>query len=233
MFFQQLFDSDSSSFTYILADEETKEAIIIDPVASHLDDYINVLSGNNLTLVAALDTHIHADHITALGALREKTEATTYLGKPGDASCADSALLDEQRVHFGSYALQVIYTPGHTDNSYCFYLEQANNTHWLFTGDTLLIGGTGRTDFQNGNSGDLYDSLHQKILTLPQNTVIYPGHDYHGKTDTTLAKELLTNIRINIKDKATFIDFMSKLNLPNPKQMDIAVPANEQCGNIH
>ena len=230
MFIKQLFDISSSTYTYLVACTETNKAIIIDPVIDHVDEYIEQLEKNALTLVAALDTHIHADHVTALGSLRSKTHTTTFLGKPQDVDYADNPLRDGLVIPFGNLKLEVIYTPGHTDDSHCFLVNTTTKSY-LFTGDTLLIGGTGRTDFQNGNAGDLYDSIHRKLLTLPENSVIYPGHDYHGKTQSTIGHEKQNNVRLNIKDKGTFIQFMNNLNLPEPKQMRIAIPANRSCGN--
>lgn len=233
MIFKQFFDDASSTYTYLLADENTLDAVIIDPVSDRIAEYTSLLEELNLTLIAALDTHVHADHVTALGLLGSKTNASTYLGTPGEVACADSALEEGQVISFGTLSLNVMYTPGHTDDSYCFLLKQKDDAFMLFSGDTLLIGGTGRTDFQNGSASNLYDSLNQKILTLPENTIVYPGHDYHGNTQSTIGNEKVNNERVKIKDKALFIEFMNNLDLPDPKQMDVAVPANKSCGKIH
>jgi len=229
MIFRQLFDHESYTYTYLLADEATREAIIIDPVLSQVENNLRLINELTLKLIAAVDTHVHADHITALDALRNSTDCQTWLGNPGEVQCVDHALEDQAVMHIGKLQLKVIYTPGHTDDSYCFYLQQ-NNAPMLFTGDTLLIRGTGRTDFQNGDAGQLFDSLHQKILTLPKQTRVFPGHDYKGWHESTLAEEIAHNPRLAITARDDFIKHMSTLDLPNPKMMDIAVPANRTCG---
>ncbi|NRB38026.1 MAG: MBL fold metallo-hydrolase [Pseudomonadales bacterium] len=229
MLLRQLFDYKSYTYSYLLADEKSREAVFIDPVAGQLDYYLQLLNELNLTLKLAVDTHVHADHITALGALREKTGATTYLGKPGDVACADQPLIDGQTLTFGDIKIQVIYTPGHTDDSHSFYIEEADS-RYAFTGDTLLIRGSGRTDFQNGSAAQLYDSLHNKLLTLPEDTQVFPGHDYKGWSTSTIGEEKAHNPRLRIDNKDEFITFMNNLKLANPKFMDIAVPANLGCG---
>ncbi len=228
MFIRQLFDYDTYTYTYLLADEESASAALIDPVSEKVDSYILLLKELNLSLVAALDTHIHADHITALGALRARTPAQTFIGD-GNVTCADKRLQDKQVITVGNISINVIYTPGHTSDSFSFYVKEAEQGY-LFSGDTLLIRGTGRTDFQNGSAESLYDSLHQKLLTLPEDTIIYPGHDYRGCTKSVLKEEVSHNPRLQILDKAEFVAFMGNLKLPNPKFMDVAVPANLQCG---
>ncbi len=229
MLIRQLFDYDTYTYTYLLADEVSREAVIIDPVREKVDDYIRLLEELDFTLKVALDTHVHADHITALGALGEKLGCTTYLGNRGDIECADNGLIDNQVIPLGESEIHVLFTPGHTDDSYSFYVKDGNQG-FVFTGDTLLIRGSGRTDFQNGNPEALYDSLHKVLLTLPGDTVVYPGHDYHGSTISTIAEEKAHNPRINIPNKADFVTHMNNLNLPNPKWMDVAVPANRSCG---
>jgi len=230
MILHQLFDHETYTYSYLLADKESKEAIIIDPVADKVDFYLHLIHELELRLIFALDTHVHADHITALGRLRRKTSCMTYLGKPGDVDCADNGLVDGQRIRFGAIDLKVIYTPGHTDDSYSFYVDDGTVIH-LFTGDTLLIRGTGRTDFQNGDANRLYDSIHQKLLAFEDSTIVYPGHDYNGRTTSSIEEERKHNPRLQFQDKADFIEHMNNLKLPNPKYMDVAVPANQSCGN--
>lgn len=230
MLLKQLFDNDSFTFTYLLADESSGKAALIDPVLNNVDTYIQMIQMLGLKLELGIDTHVHADHITALGALRKKTGCSTYIGNVGDIACADNGLADGLIISLGAYRLHVIYTPGHTDDSYSF-LIQNDLQRYLFTGDTLLIRGSGRTDFQNGNPEDLYHSLHDKLMTLPEDTVVYPGHDYNGKLQSTVGEEKKHNPRINLSSKAEFIAHMNNLNLPDPKLMDVAVSANRTCGN--
>lgn len=231
MIFRQLFDYNTYTYTYLLADDNTREAVLIDPVVEQIDFYLQLLDELGLTLTLAMDTHVHADHITALGALREKTGAVTYLGNLGEVDCVDKPLQEGQMLNVGDIEIRVIFTPGHTDNSYIFYIEHCNG-RFVLTGDTLLIRGTGRTDFQNGNAEDLYDNLHNKLLTLPDDTVVYPGHDYKGWTQSSIGEEKEHNPRLQIKNKREFVDFMGNLKLPSPKYMDVAVPANLRCGKL-
>lgn len=225
MIFRQLFHADSGTYTYLLGCEQTHKAILIDPVVDNLDQYIELLRQLNLILVVAVDTHVHADHITALGALREKTGCITMMGEPARASCVTQSFRDGDIINFGKLALKAIYTPGHTDDSYCFLFE-----NYIFTGDTLLIRGSGRTDFQNGSARDQYHSLFQKILTLPDETFVYPAHDYKGWTMSTIAEEKAHNPRLQVADEKAYIELMANLKLANPKHMDVAVPANLACG---
>lgn len=230
MIFRQFFERDTYTYTYLLADTQSKEAVLIDPVDVHIELYLTLLDEFDLKLKHAVDTHVHADHITALGALRKRTACATYIGRQGSVACSDQSLSDGQLIPFGAHALQVIYTPGHTDDSHCFLLQGGPDS-MLFTGDTLLIRGTGRTDFQNGSSEQLYHSLWQKILTLGDDTWIYPGHDYRGMTRSTVGEERRHNPRLKWS-KDEFINGMARLKLPDPKFMDIAVPANQQCGQV-
>ena len=225
---RQFFDKESSTYTYLIADKQSREACLIDPVIENIDHYIQLLNELDLTLKIGLDTHIHADHVTALGELKNRTACETYVGNPGEVACATKGLQDNMRFNLGEISIKAIYTPGHTQDSYCFYID--HNGHYLFTGDTLLIRGTGRTDFQNGDAGLLYESLHNNILLLPEHTVVYPGHDYKGWTQSTILEEKKFNPRIQISDKKTFIEHMNNLNLQEPKKMNIAVPMNLQCG---
>lgn len=229
MLLRQLFDHQTYTFTYLIADCSSGQAAIIDPVIDQLQSYLRLLNELNLKLTIALDTHVHADHITALNALREVTNCKTYIGLSNEIACADYSLTDQQIIKLGQIDIEVIYTPGHTDNSFCFYVVN-NQQKILFTGDTLLLRGTGRTDFQNGSAEDLYHSLHSKLLKLSDDTIIYPGHDYKGWSQSTIAEEKAHNPRLQVHPVEQFIDLMANLNLPNPKFMDVAVPANMSCG---
>lgn len=225
MIFRQLFDQESCTYTYLLADETSRESILIDPVLDKVDRYIQLLEELNLKLVKAVDTHLHADHITALGALRDRTKCITVMGEQSKADVTSVRVKDGDRITVEGLSLEVIYTPGHTDDSYCYKLD-----NMLFTGDTLLIRGTGRTDFQHGNAADQYDSIFNKILTLPGNTLIYPGHDYKGDTVSTVAEEQAHNPRLQVGSKESYIELMDNLGLANPKMMDVAVPNNMRIG---
>lgn len=227
MIFRQLFDSVSSTYTYLLADEASRQALLIDPVLEHEARDLKLLDELGLKLKYILDTHIHADHITAAGRLRKSTGATTIAGRKG-AACVDRGLADGEQIVLGdTIKLTVLETPGHTDDSVCYY--EANHK-LLFTGDTLLIRGNGRSDFQNGSANDLYDSLTEKLFKLDDRTTVYPGHDYKGMTCTTIGEEKKFNPRIAGKTRDEFIAIMNNLNLPRPKKIDEAVPANRECG---
>lgn len=229
MLVRQLFDNESSTFTYLLADQG--EAILIDPVIGQIEQYLRLIRELNLTLRYAIDTHTHADHITALGALREQTNCQTGFGVQSSSACASFTFRDNERLTFGRHTLTCWYTPGHTDDSYSFYLAPQNGEHgWLFTGDTLLIRGTGRTDFQNGNAFAQWASL-QRLLQLPDDTLVGVGHDYKGWSLTTIGEERVHNPRLQFADAESYARFMQTLNLPHPRLMDIAVPANRACGN--
>jgi glyoxylase-like metal-dependent hydrolase (beta-lactamase superfamily II) len=229
MLFRQLYDQASSTYTYLLADETSREALLIDPVREQLPAYLQLVQELGLRLVAALDTHVHADHITALGALRDAIGCVTWMGREAQADCVSARFTDGAEIAFGAQRLQVIYTPGHTDDSYSFYLE-ADGRRLVFTGDTLLIRGTGRTDFQNGSAHAQYRSLFERLLTLPDDTLVYPGHDYKGWTVSTIAEERACNPRLQVPDEAAYVELMANLKLPNPRLMDVAVPANRACG---
>ncbi|MBT4211464.1 MAG: MBL fold metallo-hydrolase [Porticoccaceae bacterium] len=225
---RQLFDSESSTYTYLVADTDAEVALLIDPVSEKLSSYIQLLADLSLELKYALDTHCHADHITALGQLRDITSCETLAGKPSEMACVDRFFGDGDILQLGSIALRAIYTPGHTDDSYCFFLD--GEQQLLFTGDTLLIRGTGRTDFQNGSSEELYDSLFTKLLKLPDQTIVFPGHDYKGWTQSTIFEERQSNPRLQVKNWQELDSLLEQLKLMNPKLMDIAIPANKQCG---
>ncbi|MBT7505930.1 MAG: MBL fold metallo-hydrolase [Rhodospirillales bacterium] len=225
MIFRQLFDSTSCTYTYILASRTGGEALIIDPVLEKTDHYLRVISELDLKLVKAIDTHVHADHITGLGALRDHTHCVTVMGKQSSVDIVSMRVDEGDTVDIENISLQVLYTPGHTDDSYCFKLDDR-----IFTGDTLLIRGTGRTDFQHGNAHAQYNSIFGKLLTLPDDMLVYPGHDYKGDTVSTIAEERAFNPRLQVTSADHYADIMENLNLPNPKLMDVAVPANQKIG---
>ncbi|MET0050618.1 MAG: MBL fold metallo-hydrolase [Candidatus Thiodiazotropha sp.] len=225
MIFRQLFDRESSTYTYLIAPRDGGEALLIDPVEANVSQYIQLIEELDLKLVLAVDTHIHADHVTGLGMLRESTGCASAMGEMSKAECVSLRFREGEKLKVGDIQLDVLYTPGHTDDSYSFVLPDR-----VFTGDTLLIRGTGRTDFQNGDPGAQYDSLFGKLLKLPEQTLVYPAHDYHGMSVSTIKEEQRHNPRLQVSDKRAYIDLMNGLKLDNPKLMDIAVPANRNCG---
>ena len=221
MIFNQLFDEKSSTYTYIISSGKGREALIIDPVIEHTDEYIEVLKNLDLKLVKVIDTHIHADHVTGLNELNQRTNCVRIMGENSKSEVIDVKLKDEENVNIENIELKAIYTPGHTDCSYSYVMNDR-----VFTGDTLLINGTGRTDFQNGSAYDAYESLFGKLLKLPEETLVYPAHDYNGKKNSTIGNEKVNNPRLQVSSKEEYADIMDNLNLANPKMMDIAVPAN-------
>ena len=225
MIFRQLFDQVSGTYTYLLASRSGGEALIIDPVLEKVERYVQLIGELDLKLVKAVDTHLHADHITGLGALRDKTQCTTVMGEQSKADVVSMRLSDGDRLTIEGMSLDVLYTPGHTDDSYCFAMQDR-----VFTGDTLLIRGTGRTDFQHGDARAQYDSIFNRLLTLPEATFVYPGHDYKGDTVSTIGEEKAFNPRLQVKSVEAYVELMSNLNLANPKMMDVAVPANMKVG---
>jgi sulfur dioxygenase len=225
MIFRQLFDSTSSTYSYVLASRHGGEALIIDPVLERVDRYIQLLKELDLRLVKAIDTHLHADHITGLDALRERTRCITVMGEQTKADVVSIRVADGDRVGIEGLSLEALYTPGHTDDSYSYILPDR-----VFTGDTLLIRGTGRTDFQNGDPRAQYASLFGRLLKLPEETLVYPAHDYKGDTVSTIGEEKAFNPRLQVKSIDEYVELMSHLNLPNPKMMDVAVPANMRIG---
>lgn len=227
MLFRQLFDSVSSTYTYLLASRTSREALLIDPVLEHVDRDLKLIAELGLQLKYVMDTHVHADHITAAARLRERTGAKTIAGKKG-ADCIDTPLGHGETVRLGTdVEITVLETPGHTDDGVCYYVPQAG---MVFTGDTLLIRGNGRSDFQNGSPEDLYHSLTKILFRLPDDTTVYPGHDYKGMTSSTIEEEKAFNPRISNKTREEFVTIMNNLNLPKPKRIDEAVPANRACG---
>ena len=221
MIFKQLFDDKSSTYTYIISSGRGREALIIDPVIEHTKEYLNILENLELKLVKVIDTHIHADHITGISELNKRTNCTRIMGEHSRSEVIDLKVKENEKIKIEDIILNTIYTPGHTDCSYSYFMNDR-----VFTGDTLLINGTGRTDFQNGSSFDAYDSLFNKILKLPENTLVYPAHDYNGKKFSTIKNEKEKNPRLQVKSKEEYAEIMSSLNLSNPKMMDVAIPAN-------
>lgn len=224
MIFRQLFDRTSSTYSYLLADEVSREAVIIDPVDTMVARDMQLLQELRLTLVYSLETHVHADHVTGGGMLREQTGCKTALSIHAGVACADYQLQHGDCIQVGDIALQVIETPGHTNTCVSFYTSDR-----VFTGDTLLIRGCGRTDFQSGDAAQLYESITQRLFSLPASTFVYPGHDYRGFTVSSIDEERQLNPRLQL-DKLAFIEHMNGLVLDNPKKMDVAVPANLACG---
>jgi sulfur dioxygenase len=225
MIFRQMFDSVSGTYSYLLASRRGGEAIIIDPVLEKVDRYVQLLLELDLRLVKAIDTHLHADHITGLGALRDRTHCITVMGEQSKVDVVSMRIGDGDRVQIEGINLHAIYTPGHTDDSYSFVMPDR-----VFTGDTLLIRGTGRTDFQNGDPRAQYESLFGRLLKLPDETLVFPAHDYKGDTVSTIREEKAFNPRLQVKSVDEYVDLMNHLNLPNPKMMDVAVPANLRIG---
>ena len=221
MIFEQLFDTKSSTYTYIISSGKGREALIIDPVIEHTNEYLKTLEKLELKLVKVIDTHIHADHITGLNELNKRTNCTRIMGENSKSEVIDLKIKDSEKINIEKIELKAIYTPGHTDCSYSYFMNDR-----VFTGDTLLINGTGRTDFQNGSSYDAYDSLFNKLLKLPEKTLVYPAHDYNGKKYSTIENEKNNNPRLQVSSKEEYAKIMNNLNLANPKMMDIAVPAN-------
>ena len=225
MIFRQLFDAVSGTYTYLLASRRGGEALIIDPVQEKVDRYIQLVNELELRLVKAVDTHLHADHITGLGALRDRTQCVTVMGEQSKVDVVSMRLAEGDKLTIEGMALDVLYTPGHTDDSYCFAMADR-----VFTGDTLLIRGTGRTDFQNGDPRAQFDSIFNKLLRLPDETMVFPAHDYKGETVSTIGEERAFNPRLQVKSVDEYAALMNSLNLPNPKMMDVAVPANMRVG---
>jgi len=225
MIFRQLFDSTSGTYTYLLASRHGGEALIIDPVIERVDRYMQLVGELDLRLVKAVDTHLHADHVTGLGALRDRTQCITVMGENTKADVVSMRVGEGDRIEIEGLRLDVLYTPGHTDDSYSFLWGDR-----VFTGDTLLIRGTGRTDFQNGDPRAQYDSIFNKLLKLPDETLVFPAHDYKGETVSTIGEEKRFNPRLKVKSVDEYIDLMNNLKLPNPKMMDVAVPANMHVG---
>ena len=225
MIFKQIFDTESSTYTYLIASSKGREAVIIDPVIENVDNYIKVLGELDLKLVKVIDTHIHADHVTGATKLKQATNCTTLMGEHTPADAVEIKVKDGEIIEIDNLKIKSLYTPGHTSDSYSFLLD-----NYLFSGDTLLINGTGRTDFQNGSSKDAYNSLFNNLLKLPEETLVYPGHDYNGKFSSTIGNEKKFNPRLQVKSEDEYVDIMSKLNLSKPKLIDINVSRNIKLG---
>jgi glyoxylase-like metal-dependent hydrolase (beta-lactamase superfamily II)/rhodanese-related sulfurtransferase len=225
MIFRQLFDSVSGTYSYLLASRAGGEALILDPVLEKADRYCQLLRELDLRLVKAVDTHLHADHVTGLGELRDRTQCITIMGEQSKADVVSMRVSDGDKVMIEGLSLDVMYTPGHTDDSYSYLMGDR-----IFTGDTLLIRGTGRTDFQNGSSRAQYESIFNRLLKLPDETMVYPAHDYKGDTVSTIGEERRYNPRLQVRSVDEYIELMANLKLPNPKMMDVAVPANMHVG---
>ncbi|MBD1108615.1 MBL fold metallo-hydrolase [Pelagibacterales bacterium SAG-MED50] len=225
MIFKQIFDTETSTYTYIIASAKGREAVIIDPVLENVEDYINALKELDLKLVKVIDTHIHADHITGASKLKQATNCITIMGEHTPADTVEIKVKDDEIIHIDNLKIRSMYTPGHTSDSYSFLLD-----NYLFTGDTLLINGTGRTDFQNGSSKDAYNSLFSNLLKLPEETLVYPGHDYNGKFSSTIGNEKKFNPRLQVKSVDEYVDIMSKLNLAKPKMIETNVSRNIKLG---
>ena len=221
MIFEQLFDIKSSTYTYIISSGKGREALIIDPVIENTDVYIKILKNLDLKLVKVIDTHIHADHISGLNELSKRTKCSKIMGEKSSSEVLDIRVKDNEKIKIENIELISMHTPGHTNCSYSFLMNDR-----VFTGDTLLIKGTGRTDFQNGNSHDAYDSLFNKLLKLPEKTLVYPAHDYNGEKNSTIENEKNNNPRLQVKSAEEYAEMMNSLSLEFPEMMDIAVPAN-------
>ena len=225
MIFKQVFDTKTSTYTYLIASAKGREAVIIDPVLENVDEYIHLLKELDLKLVKVIDTHIHADHVTGASKLKQATNCTTLMGEHTPADMVEIKVKDNELIKIDGLKIKSLYTPGHTSDSYSFLLD-----NYLFSGDTLLINGTGRTDFQNGSSKDAYNSLFNNILKLPEETLVYPGHDYNGKFSSTIGNEKKFNPRLQVKSVDEYVEIMSNLNLSKPEMMDSNVSKNIRLG---
>lgn len=225
MIFRQLFDSVSGTYSYLLASRAGGEALLLDPVLEKVDRYCQLLRELDLKLVKAVDTHLHADHVTGLGELRDRTQCVTIMGEQSKADVVAMRVSDGDKITIEGLELDVMYTPGHTDDSYSYCMADR-----VFTGDTLLIRGTGRTDFQNGNARAQYDSIFNRLLKLPDDTMVFPAHDYKGDTVSTIGEERRYNPRLQVRSIDEYVELMGNLNLPNPKLMDVVIPANMHVG---
>ena len=227
MIFKQVFDKKSSTFTYLIASSEGREALIIDPVIENVDNYIQLLNELDLKLVKVIDTHIHADHVTGASKLKDKTKCITIMGDHTPADSVEIKVKDGELIKLDQLELRAIYTPGHTSDSFSFLMN-----NYLFSGDTLLINGTGRTDFQNGNAKDAYHSIFNKLLKLPDETLLYPAHDYKGENVSTIGKEKKLNPRLQVENVNQYIEIMNNLNLQKPESLDFNISSNLKLGAI-
>ena len=225
MIFRQLFDTKSSTYTYLISSGQGREALIIDPVLENINEYINVLKELNLKLVKVIDTHIHADHVTGASKLKDITKCSTIMGDHTPADAVEIKVKDDEYINLDNLKIRAMYTPGHTSDSYSFIMDS-----YLFSGDTLLINGTGRTDFQNGNSKDSYNSIFNKLLKLPEETLLYPAHDYKGEKVSTIGKEKKQNPRLQVNSVDQYIDIMNNLDLKKPAELESNVSRNINLG---
>ena len=227
MIFKQVFDIKSSTYTYLIASAKGREAVIIDPVLENVDEYIDILKELNLKLVKVIDTHIHADHITGASKLKQATSCMILMGEHTPAETVEIKVKDEEIIKLDQLEIKALHTPGHTSDSYSFLLD-----NHLFSGDTLLINGTGRTDFQNGSAKDAYNSIFNRLLVLPEETLLYPAHDYNGKKVSSIGNEKKFNPRLQVRNEEEYVEIMNNLNLPEPKLMDINVTRNIKLGAL-
>ena len=225
MIFKQVFDQKSSTYTYLIASSKGREALIIDPVLDNIEDYLKLLTELDLKLVKVIDTHIHADHVTGASKLKDKTKCTTIMGENTPANSVEIRVKDEEIIELDHLKIKALYTPGHTSDSYSFLMG-----NYLFSGDTLLINGTGRTDFQNGSSKEAYNSIFNKLLKLPEETHLYPAHDYKGEKVSTIGKEKKQNPRLQVSSVDEYIDIMNNLNLKKPAEIETNVSRNIKLG---
>ena len=225
MIFRQVFDNKSSTYTYLIASAKGREAVIIDPVIENVESYIKLLQELDLKLVKVIDTHIHADHVTGASKLKQATNCYTLMGEHTPADAVEIKVKDDEIIKIDQIEIKAMYTPGHTSDSYSFLMK-----NYLFSGDTLLINGTGRTDFQNGSSKDAYNSIFNRLLKLPEDTILYPGHDYNGKESSTIGNEKKFNPRLQVKNVDEYVELMSNLNLAKPQLIDINVSRNIKLG---
>ena len=225
MIFKQVFDIKSSTYTYLMASAKGREAVIIDPVLENIEEYISLLNEFDLKLVKVIDTHIHADHITGASALKDQTKCVTIMGDHTPADTVEIKVKDEEIIKLDHLEIKALHTPGHTSDSYSFLMN-----NYLFSGDTLLINGTGRTDFQNGSAKDAYNSIFNRLLKLPEDTLLYPAHDYNGKKVSSIGNEKKFNPRLQVNSENEYIEIMNNLNLPEPKMMDVNVARNIKLG---
>ena len=225
MIFKQLFDTKSSTYTYLISSGNGREALIIDPVLENVSEYINILKELDLKLVKVIDTHIHADHVTGASKLKDITKCSTIMGDHTPAESVEIKVKDDEYINLDNLKIRAMYTPGHTSDSYSFLMD-----NYLFSGDTLLINGTGRTDFQNGNAKDAYNSIFNKLLKLPEETLLYPAHDYKGEKVSTIGKEKKQNPRLQVKSADEYVEIMNNLNLKKPDEIDFNVSKNIKLG---
>ena len=225
MIFKQVFDQKSSTYTYLIASSKGREALIIDPVLENVEDYLKLLTELDSKLVKVIDTHIHADHVTGASKLKDKTKCTTIMGENTPANSVEIKVKDEEIIKLDHLKIRARYTPGHTSDSYSFLMN-----NYLFSGDTLLINGTGRTDFQNGNPKDSYNSIFNKLLKLPEETLLYPAHDYKGEKVSTIGKEKKYNPRLQVNSVDEYVDIMNNLNLKKPAEIENNVSRNINLG---